>query len=166
MIVPDTIEPFTGFRVWAVAEGAGPHDLALESMYYPLRWPRKRAAVAECGNGGATPCREHACGLYAAAGLAALRPYLPARLWDYDSELPIFRATRLVVGKVHGWGSVAEHEDGWRAQYAYPAAIYVPFSFKAKHAPIYCGDAVALLAEAYGCQVRAVRRLSDLDAAA
>lgn len=51
------------------------------------------------------------CGIYAASTL------LP--VWPYVDDA-------VVVGRVALWGRVVEHAQGWRAQFAYPQALFVP----------------------------------------
>jgi hypothetical protein len=54
-------------------------------------------------------------------------------------------------GEVCLWGTVVEHEDGWRAQYAYPKNFVVPLSM----VPFGMGSVERWLAAlaAYGCDI-------------
>jgi hypothetical protein len=44
--------------------------------------------------------------------------------------------TVCVVGQLANWGKVIEGTQGWRAEFAYPAVIYVPFEAWRLGAPI------------------------------
>ena len=52
------------------------------------------------------------CGVYAAKSLEHLRQL------GYEG--------RGIRGEVHMWGTVVEHELGWRAQFAYPNTLFLP----------------------------------------
>jgi hypothetical protein len=52
------------------------------------------------------------CGVYAAKNLEHLRQL------GYEG--------RGIRGEVHLWGTVVEHELGWRAQFAYPRSLVLP----------------------------------------
>jgi hypothetical protein len=127
MMVPDYISPVVGYRVWQW-DAAGLRSLNGEkwSAHHPL------SAV----------CRADACGSIAGLSKATHNPV----------ELPYFSCTCGVYaakttehlhqcgykkfgvhGEVYLWGKVVEHERGWRAQFAYPKALFlaadaIPFS--------------------------------------
>jgi hypothetical protein len=66
------------------------------------------------------PNADCCCGIYAIrsphVAAVSLRGETPGR------QRPLAR----VMGMVALWGRVVEAESGWRAQFAYPAALYVP----------------------------------------
>lgn len=68
----------------------------------PTRHEDQEAPVASC-----------TCGHYATSRLSKV----PIPNVD-DSEL-------IVIGQVIMWGRLIEHNEGWRAQYAYPGRVYV-----------------------------------------
>jgi hypothetical protein len=130
---PDLIEPIVGWRLWLVVADGG--YLWLESMLYPIRWSPRRALDARCvphrrcylcdpaevqaATGHCAPDEECECGIYAARSPDTLAPYL-------DSTYTGRAAVGRVLGRVRLWGKVIVGERGWRAEHAYPHAIYVP----------------------------------------
>ena len=108
---PDLAGPIVGWRVWRIAV-----DGELVSAYTPAGWPSRAPIVARCyERPGAheAPAEHCVCGVYACD----------------DAHAALFYAHRsgsAVVGRTRLWGRVVEHEAGWRAERAYPDAIYVP----------------------------------------
>jgi len=127
MNVPDYISPVVGFRVWQW-DAAGLKSLNGEkwSAHQPL------SAVCRADRSGSIsglskathnpdelPHFKCTCGVYAAKTIEHLR----------QSGYKRFG----VHGEVYLWGTVVEHERGWRAQFAYPRTFIVapdkfPFS--------------------------------------
>lgn len=104
-------------RVWKVEDRA-----TLRSGFVGTPWPQgetfehnKHGREAWDIYGGG----EHAAGVHAwkHAGTAAAYAY---GLLD---EAVMFDDERIAVGIVALWGKVAEHIDGWRAEFAYPVRI-------------------------------------------
>ena len=58
------------------------------------------------------PYLDCTCGVYAAKNIEHLRQL------GYEG--------RGIRGEVHLWGTVVEHELGWRAQFAYPKTLFLP----------------------------------------
>jgi hypothetical protein len=75
-------------------------------------WPVDRETSARCVHGHSAPHLECACGIHAAREPVAVLSYLRGR----DEPATVAR----VLGRVQLWGSVVEHEGGWRAERAYP----------------------------------------------
>jgi hypothetical protein len=120
---PDYVEPVLGWRMWWAVESGG--ELHLSSVFYSVTWPHREPLVATCnrfrlsfwrfGDRHAAPGERCECGVYAAP-LKSLRTYLQGS----------FRMRRMpVVGRVALWGTVLEHERGWRASIAYPERLYI-----------------------------------------
>ncbi len=114
-----SIEPVEGWRIWNVEEGPGGPSL-LPAGSGVNAWAPRRATRARCGaptilSLGRGPHRAPAldcrCGLYAARSLEVFDRPRPA--WPPPP----------VVGKVALWGTVIEHEHGWRAEFAYPSRL-------------------------------------------
>jgi len=109
MTAPDYIFPLVGYRVWQWDE------IGLKSLN-AIRWRPGEVLSAECKTKGCheAPQSDCTCGVYAAKSLDRLRRigYPPDR----------------IHGEVYLWGTVVEHEDGWRAQFAYPKKLVVPLS--------------------------------------
>lgn len=125
---PDFVEPVRGWRAWYVV--VHERTLRLRSLFFPLLWEPGRHVEAECMHRSplrpwrrrshAAPHKPCDCGIYATTTLSGAADYLrlmrPAAL----------ETIQVAVGRVSLWGVVIECERGWRALYAYPAALYVP----------------------------------------
>jgi len=119
MSIPDYISPIIGYRVWKW-EKTGLKSLCGE------RWKPSQLLAARCRASavvGTIACRVEGhdshdapqakctCGVYAAKGLEHLRKNGYDRCGIY--------------GEVCLWGTVVEHERGWRAQLAYPKNLFL-----------------------------------------
>src|ERR1035441_3285504 len=121
MNVPDYISPIIGYRVrkW---EHTGLKSLCGE------RWHPGQSLAARCrasavvgpivGRAEAVhdardvPQANCTCGVYAAKTFHHLRSVGYAKCG--------------IHGEVYLWGTVVEHEFGWRAQFAYPKTLFLP----------------------------------------
>jgi preprotein translocase subunit YajC len=127
MTVPDYISPVVGHRVWqwdAVGLKSLNGELWLASQ--PLSAvcrADKNGSIAGLSktthNSGESPYFNCTCGVYAARTIEHLRQCGYKRFG--------------VHGEVYLWGTVVEHERGWRAQFAYPKTFFlvpstIPFS--------------------------------------
>jgi len=109
----DYISPVVGYRVWTLG-AAGLKSLCGE------RWRPGESLAARCractivGRPGPThdhdaPRVDCTCGIYSAKKLGHLCG------GGYEQYA--------VHGEVYLWGKVVEHEQGWRAQFAYPKKL-------------------------------------------
>jgi hypothetical protein len=109
MTAPDYIFPVVGYRVWQW------DALGLKSLN-GIRWHPGEAFTAECRTQGCNevPRPDCTCGVYASKSLDHLRQlgYMQHRIY----------------GEVCLWGTLIEHEGGWRAQFAYPKNLILPLS--------------------------------------
>ena len=110
MKIPDLISPIVGHRVWRW-DAAGLRSLNGKP------WPPRQPLAAKCGAVNAhdadePPHLECTCGVYAAKNIEHLRQL------GYEG--------RGIRGEVYLWGTVVEHELGWRAQFAYPKTLFLP----------------------------------------
>lgn len=109
MTAPDYVFPVVGYRVWQWdAKG-------LKSLN-GIEWHPGKALTSECRTQGCheTPQANCTCGIYASKSLDHLRQL------GYTENR--------IRGEVCLWGTVVEHEGGWRAQLAYPKNFIVPLS--------------------------------------
>jgi hypothetical protein len=116
---PHLEEPIEGWRVWNISEGAtGPRLLPAGSGVD--FWEPRQAAEARCGVPGillagigrhAAPDIRCRCGIYVSRSLDVLERPRPA--WPPSP----------VVGTASLWGTVIEHERGWRGRFAYPSRV-------------------------------------------
>jgi hypothetical protein len=107
MNVPDFISPVVGYRVWQW------DNSGLKSLN-GTHWLPGKIFVAECRiQGHEVPQLGCKCGIYAAKTVAHLRRE------GYDRKG--------IYGEVYLWGTVVEHQQGWRAQFAYPKNFVVRF---------------------------------------
>lgn len=107
MIIPDCVSPIVGYRVWQWTA------FGLTSLNGEL-WSPNQNLKAKCRklpDGHTSPQGNCSCGIYAAKSLDQLREIGFADLG--------------VCGEVYLWGTVVEHEFGWRAQFAYPKTLVV-----------------------------------------
>jgi hypothetical protein len=127
MNVPDYISPVVGFRVWQW-DATGLRSLNGEKWF--AHQPLSAVCRADaCGsilglsrathNPDELPCFKCTCGVYA------------ARTMEHLNQCGYQKFG--VHGEVYLWGKVVEHERGWRAQFAYPKALFlaadkIPFS--------------------------------------
>ena len=108
MSVADHISPIVGYRCW---KWNGTKLVSLNDE----AWPPGKSLVADCkhSNGRHQPPHKGCeCGIYAAKS--------PEQLKGMEHVDP------LISGEVNLWGTVVEHEFGWRAQYAYPKSLILP----------------------------------------
>ena len=124
---PDYISPVVGYRVWQW-DATGLTSLNGE------RWVAHQPLSAVC----------RADGSGSIAGLSKAT-HDPAELPSFSCTCGIYAAKTVehlrqcgyrkfgVHGEVYLWGTVVEHERGWRAQFAYPKTLFlaadtIPFS--------------------------------------
>jgi hypothetical protein len=121
MSIPDLISPIIGYRAWQW------DDSGLRS-FMGQPWLPLQPLEAQCRTSvGAimpvpleteppahrVPEMECSCGIYATKSLNHLR------------QTGYYCSRSAVYGEVYLWGSVVEHELGWRAQFAYPMSLHI-----------------------------------------
>jgi hypothetical protein len=122
--IPDYVSPIVAYRVWRW-DGPG-----LASLLRGESWPTGHALTAQCNrvpglcvgsdnNGHQAPKESCTCGIYAARSLDQLREMRYAAL--------AICGEAYLCGEVYLWGVVVELKLGWRAQFAYPKNLVVPF---------------------------------------
>jgi len=106
--IPDHISPIVAYRVWQW------DSLGLKSLNNQQWFPgcALEANTARCRREHAAPTDGCTCGVYAAQNFAHLQR--------------VGYAGYGVHGEVYLWGTVVEHQLGWRAQYAYPKSLVLP----------------------------------------
>lgn len=107
---PDYCEPLIGYRVWAWNEQRQLHSLYNGEPWLP--YIAKQATCAGINHGLTSPEERCSCGIYAFSSLGRLL-----------REMPSVHDGKRVFGEVALWGTVIEHEHGWRAEYAYPRVL-------------------------------------------
>jgi hypothetical protein len=111
--IPDVIEPITAWRAWALAEASDGAPELRPIIYSGETWPAGEVAQAKCpphaASGHRPPEADCSCGLYAVDGLDRL-PAVTGR--DVT-----------VIGSVALWGTIVEHDSGFRAERAYPTTL-------------------------------------------
>jgi hypothetical protein len=130
-LIPDIAGVVIGWRAWGIND----HPLRLYSVTHAAVWPPREPIEAECHKPHAVPDPKCSCGLYAARTLDHLAGMGYQRYRDDDF---------VVVGEVAMWGGVIPGTQGWRAQFAYPRRLLVPFE---------AWRYAAGLRDAYGVQV-------------
>jgi DNA-binding CsgD family transcriptional regulator len=106
MTIPDLISPIIGYRVWQW-DGSRIASLNVQP------WLAGRAMEATCnlGRPHQAPQTDCTCGIYAVK----------------TAEQLYRMSSGGIFGEVYLWGTVVEHELGWRAQFAYPKNLILPF---------------------------------------
>lgn len=115
MNVPDCVSPIVAYRAWQLAD-SGLRSLSGES------WHTGQALAAGCSVRSArhqAPHEDCACGIYAAKSLEQLRKIGYLGLADLSG----ISGEAYLYGEVYLWGTVIEHELGWRAQFASPKSL-------------------------------------------
>ena len=119
MKIPDYISPIVAHRVWKW-DATGLNSLNGE-QWLPDRPVEARCRVAPAARhvrvvdrADKVPDRNCTCGIYAAKNIEHLRQ--------------LGYADRGICGEVYLWGTVVEHALGWRAQFAYPKNLVLPFT--------------------------------------
>ena len=111
--VPDAIEPVIGWRAWALARTPAGEPELRPIIYSGETWPAREVARATCPpharSGHRAPDPDCTCGLYAVDGLDRL----PA----------VVGRDVTVIGSVALWGTMVEHDSGFRAELGYPDRI-------------------------------------------
>jgi hypothetical protein len=112
--VPDRIEPITGWRAWRVERSDPP---VLKALGQDTLWLPKKALKAVCSgrydDRHQAPLKFCECGIWAFNDMKQLVPALSG----YENVD--------VVGEVSLWGKVIECANGYRAQFAYPAELWL-----------------------------------------
>lgn len=108
--IPDYVAPVIGYRAW---EWDGKQLTSLNNE----PWPSSRALTARCVkkiHQSPAPADDCSCGVYAAKSYKHLESIYPPH--------------SLVHGEVWLWGKVVEHQLGYRAEFAYPKSLTLPFN--------------------------------------
>lgn len=107
--------PVQGYRIWHLISGSL-FSKALED----IEWAKYERMEAEC------LCSTILCDGECKGGIYAYRS-LQDLVDDnyYDLMYAFYSETGVtVVGQVNLWGTVVEYSQGYRAEYAYPKALY------------------------------------------
>ena len=140
---PDLAGPILGWRVWRIAV-----DGELVSAYTPAGWPAGRRSWPAATSTRASTRRRRS------TASAASTPATTRNAALFYAH----RSGSAVVGRTKLWGRVVEHEAGWRAERAYPEAVYVPREQFDEAAD----DVAAHLAHRYGVPVYVVDELRSV----
>lgn len=143
-----------GVRTWSLAIHAGEPTLTGRYKHVPWR-PAGATTSAECHEAhhgpNELPMPDCGCGLY---GLHLREDAFQEVLSDLTRTEP----ADACAGLIEAWGRVEVHRSGFRAQYARPAALFLP-------APALGSgyeSTVRRLADAYGADIVVVRDADDL----
>ena len=137
-MIPDYCEAITAFRCWNVF----PNGLMV-GQAHAEPWPPFQPFVGRCGQAlseshikdgqfVAAPVKDCNCGVHALKSAAAAEHRL---IDELDSQMGFGFGIRFsfggyeppagrVWGAVKLWGRLIEHSHGYRAEFAYPAALY------------------------------------------
>lgn len=114
--MPDYMEVLTAWRAWDTTKGDG--KILLEGFGTTVTWPPLRQIVAHCNDSDhAAPRFNCYCGMWAFKSLDILMNVLRSGTNGFK--------TIKVFGTVSLWGKVIETENGYRAEMAYPAELWL-----------------------------------------
>jgi hypothetical protein len=121
-----------GWRAWVLHEGIdGPE---LRSVVYQHLWRARQPLSVACEPGGCLaarwPSQPHSCGIHAFKERAEAERF--PETWESRRADGAGVSTYL-IGQVSLWGRVIEHERGYRGQFAYPFALWLPSGLR-RHA--------------------------------
>jgi hypothetical protein len=143
--LPDLVGTVEGWRAWQVDEQLPRFGVApkLKSCVWDYFWAPRKAMRAECGvngkeNSDHTPGEDCTCGFHAAKNAEHLLTQMGYHNYHGGGYFK-------VLGRVAHWGKCVEGTLGWRAEWAYPVELYVPFEYHRFRKP---------LMEAYGVPVK------------
>ena len=156
------MDPVVGWRVWDCLV----EDGLLRSVFQDDVWPagerfearcRRQAAIyiagRECSTAPRAAC---CCGIYAAHNQDDLSSFS-----RYEKTWGTRNQAVEVVGTVSLWGHIIQHEAGWRAQYAYPYALWVKPPRHGTHSrdvvELMCSEVAAKLRDTYTVDVGVLR---------
>jgi hypothetical protein len=152
---PDVIGTVEGWRAWRVnleppRFGTVPKLLSATYNYWWTPRVKARAECAKCTDPDPksdrhVPGTHCTCGFYSAKSLTHLRSM------GYHSYSQGSQHTS-VVGQLANWGRVIEGSQGWRAEFAYPAVMFIPFEAWRLRKP---------LMRAYGVPVKLLNLLDE-----
>jgi rhodanese-related sulfurtransferase len=152
---PDVVGTVEGWRAWRVKLEAPRFGTVpkLQSASYNYWWTPRVKARAECRKcrnpdpvaHDHVPGTHCTCGFYSAKTLDHLRS-MGYHAYDENGGYTS------VVGQLANWGRVIEGSQGWRAEFAYPAVMFVPFEAWRLRKP---------LMRAYGVPVKLLNLLDD-----
>jgi len=132
-----------GWRAWLLGEGVDGAEL--RSVVYQHLWQARRPLSLACEPGGCLGARwasqPHSCGIHAFKERADAERF--PETWESRRADGAGLST-YVIGQVSLWGRVVEHERGYRGQFAYPFALWLPVELRS-HA--------AALVRRYGVEV-------------
>jgi hypothetical protein len=120
MKIPDLLSPIVGYRAWhwddsGLRSFMGQPWLPMQPLEAQCRATggREQVRLKSAHKVQGIPLLKCSCGIYATKSLNHLR------------QTPYYCSRSTIYGEVCLWGSVVEHELGWRAQFAYPLALHV-----------------------------------------
>jgi hypothetical protein len=118
---PDAVGTVAAWRFWRNCDDAGLRSIAQEAVWVPGKAQhatclRHNPFVAIRDDVHAAPAEQCVCGIYALSRLADV-------LAEYDVDDGAFASA--VLGEVRLWGVTYEGPRGIRAEYAYPARLWV-----------------------------------------
>lgn len=127
-------EPFLAWRAWNLVEAGS----RLRSIVYEHVWEPGERVEAECAGprpeGVApyhpAPDEDCQCGVYGSLDPDLLRYYVQETRKEprpHGVKVPnLIPSESRVFGLVSLWGTIVEYTKGYRAQFAYPAHLYLP----------------------------------------
>lgn len=140
-------EPIIAWRAWRISDTWKPREPfgQLQSLYDDSIWPFGRPMEADFTK--YSKASKSTPGLHALKTMQNLVDYLYEGMkYSHLINVPI------VFGETYLWGKISEHENGYRAQFAYPKKIivYKPYNSERSKPNFYYTKRIA---NNYGCEM-------------
>jgi hypothetical protein len=152
---PDVVGTVEGWRAWRVKLepprfGTVPKLMSASYNYWWTPRVKARAECKKCKNPDPL-AHDHVPGTYCTCGFYSAKTLDHLREMGYHGYAENGPYTS-VVGQLANWGRVIEGSQGWRAEFAYPAVMFIPFEAWRLRAP---------LMRAYGVPVKLLNLLDS-----
>lgn len=129
-MIADYMEPITGYRAWNVH-----HNGLLIGQNHAEPWPPYTPFVARCGHAVSlghivnglwvqAPVWSCYCGVYAFHTQESVDERVMMGRSPWMTGVQDIGMEAMVWGEVKLWGKVIVHEDGYRAEFAYPGELW------------------------------------------
>jgi hypothetical protein len=152
---PDVIGTVEGWRAWRVKLapplfGTVPKLMSATYNYWWTPRVKARAECSKCTDPDPKSDR-HVPGTFCTCGFYSAKTLTHLRSMGYHAYMENSEHTS-VVGQLANWGRVIEGSQGWRAEFAYPAVMFIPFEAWRLRRP---------LMRAYGVPVKLLNLLDE-----
>ena len=119
-------KPLVGWRMWDVLIESRDEGWRLKAISRPVIWEPYVPMRGTCNNKPPEEITDHKCPSWEhRCGVHAVKEVFQVRKWGSPTNGPKAQHVRL-LGEIDLWGRVLEYEEGYRAEWGYPAKLYLP----------------------------------------